>query len=125
MSVEIDFSELIKLATDLGAAPAKAHANIRKAVEVTARNVRDAWREPLRQSTYVPRGAFSVSYDIEMGADGVRAEIGPEIGGSGALVGMLEYGTPTVGPTGYGHRALQLNEEDFQQGLAKALEDSL
>jgi hypothetical protein len=66
-----------------------------------------------------------VSYDVGVGSDGITAEIGPEIGGPGALVGMLEYGTPTTPPTGYGHGALQKNEADFIKGLEIAAGDIL
>jgi hypothetical protein len=120
-----DFSELSKLAADLGEVPAKVTANVKKAVEVTARHVKDDWRDPLKQSERIPRGAQSVSYDVGVGSDGITAEIGPEIGGPGALVGMLEYGTPTTPPTGYGHGALQKNEADFIKGLEIAAGDIL
>jgi hypothetical protein len=120
-----DFSELSKLAADLGEVPAKVTANAKKAVEVTARHVKDDWRDPLKQSERIPRGAQSVSYDVGVGPDGITAEIGPEVGGPGALVGMLEYGTPTTPPTGYGHGALQKNEADFIKGLEIAAGDIL
>lgn len=125
MSIKFDTSELSALAADLGDVPAKVRTNVRKAVEVTARNVKDSWKEPLSGSQSVPGGARSISYDITSGVEGVTAEIGPEIGGPGALVGMLEYGTPTSGPTGYGHAALQQNEDDFQKGLEIAIGEIL
>ena len=125
MSINFDFSEIDALAADLGEVPARTRKNIRTAVEVTARHVKESWREPLSGSGSVPGGARSISYDIKSSSDGVEAEIGPEIGGPGALVGMLEYGTPAVGPTGYGHAALQRNQKDFMDGLAKAAEIDL
>ena len=120
-----DFSELSKLAADLGEVPAKVQRNARIAVEVTARHVKDDWRDPLSQSEFIPRGAQSVSYDLSVGTEGISAEIGPVIGGPGALVGILEYGTPTTPPTGYGHAALQKNEADFIKGLQIAAGDIL
>lgn len=124
--ISIDFSDLNKLAADLSDAPVKAVPFIRKAVEVTARNVKEDWREPLQGSAMVPRGAASISYDMKLDSDGsIGAEIGPELKGQGPIVGMLEYGTPTTGPTGYGHAALQKNEADFEKGLGDALRDAL
>jgi hypothetical protein len=125
-----DFSELSKLAADLGEIPAKTHTNVRKAVEVTARHVKDDWRDPLSQSEMIPRGAVTVSYDIATDSEGVTAEVGPTVRGRGShwlggLIGALEYGTPTTPPTGYGHAALQKNEDDFEKGLAEALKDIL
>jgi hypothetical protein len=125
VSINFDFSEIDKLAADLGEVPAKIRPNVRKAVEVTARHVKDDWRVPVSGSQSVPGGARTISYDVTSGPDGAEAEIGPEIGGPGALVGMLEYGTPTVGPTGYGHAALQKNEDDFVKGLEIASEIEL
>jgi hypothetical protein len=125
-----DFSELSKLAADLGAVPAKVTVNAKKAVEVTARHVKDDWRDPLSQSEMIPRGAFTVSYDITTDSEGVTAEIGPTVRGKGShwlggLIGTLEYGTPTTPPTGYGHAALQKNEADFIRGLEIAAGDIL
>lgn len=125
MSINADFSELTKLAADLSAAGPKVIPFVRKAVEVTARNVKEAWQEPLKGSGWVPGGPASISYDITGGKDEVGAEIGPELTGQGPIVGMLEYGTPTAGPTGFGHAALQKNERDFVEGLSKALADGL
>lgn len=125
-----DFSELNKLAADLGQVPAKVRGNVRKSLEVTARHVKDDWREPLKQSSSIPQGAYTVSYDVEVTAEGVTAEIGPEARGRGShwvggLVGALEYGTPTTPPTGYGHEALRKNQADFVKGLEIAAGDIL
>lgn len=125
MSINADFSEITKLAADLSSAGAKVVPFVRKAVEVTARNVKEDWQEPLKGSATVPGGAASISYDLKVGADGVEAEVGPELKGQGPIVGMLEYGTPNTGPTGYGAAALQKNERDFVEGLSKALGDAL
>lgn len=125
MSINFDFSELDKLAADLGDVSRKIRPNVVKALTVTARNVKDAWREPLKGSAQVPGGDRTISYDVTVTADGVEAEVGPELGGIGAIVGMLEYGTPSTGPTGYGHAALQRNEADFIKGLQIAAEIDL
>lgn len=121
----IDFSELNKLVADIAAVPKHVGKFTRAAVEVTARHVKDDWRAPLKGSASIPWGAASVTYDIKGDqSGGVSAEIGPELGGQGSIVGMLEYGTPTHGPTGYGHAALQNNVGDFQKGLEIALKDA-
>lgn len=121
MSVEFDFSEVLKLAADIDQVPRNASQNIRKAVEVTARNVRDAWREQLAGSQTVPAGPASVTYDMKGGGGEIVGEIGPELGRTqGPLVGMLEYGTPTTGPRGFGAQALKQNEADFERGISIA-----
>lgn len=132
-SFSVDFSDLDRLAADLGEVASTAGRYVRAAVEVTARHVKDDWRKELASSTMIPRGQYSVSYDITtfqgFGASVIKAEIGPELqgggGGVGGLVGALEYGIPgKAGPTGYGHGALQRNEPDFQHGLDEALKDA-
>lgn len=123
--ISADFSELTKLAADLTAAPGKALPLVRKAIQVTAQHVKEDWREPLKGSATVPGGAASITYDMKTSRDEIGAEIGPALKGQGAIVGMLEYGTPTTGPTGYGHAALQKNEADFVEGLSIALGDAL
>jgi hypothetical protein len=122
--------DLTSLAADLSDAPRKAARNVRKAVEVTARYVRDDWREPLKGSQYVPAGAYSVTYDVTGGAglrgDAIVAEIGPELARNQAsIVGILEMGTPTTGPRGFGLAALQKNQGDFERGLAIAIEEAI
>lgn len=137
----VDFSELDELVADLRGVPFESGENLRKAVEVSARNVRDSWREKLHGSRSVPRGPRSVTYDMtanesylrqallgNAGASEVVAEIGPEIGvpgGQGAIVGMLEYGTPTTAPRGFGLESLRENEEDFERGVRMAVDAAM
>jgi hypothetical protein len=77
----------------------------------------------------LPGGARTISYDIDPLDDepGIIAEIGPKTGkhDQGPIVGILEYGTPTTAPRGYGHEALRENEEDFERGIAKAVDDTM
>jgi len=127
--VHIDFSELDTLVADFGKAMKAAPVNVAKAVEVTARHVKDDWREPVSGSEYIGAGASAITYDMK-GAAGltgsaISAEIGPELRGQGPLVGMLEYGTPNTGPRGYGLEALRKNQDDFERGIGKAVEDVL
>lgn len=133
----VDFTELTELAADLSAVPFESGENIVKAVEVGAVNVRDSWRDKLKGSETVPRGARSVTYDMTAGdapagalpgstaAREVGAEIGPQLGDQGAIVGMLEYGTPTTGPRGFGLESLRENEEDFERGIAMAVDAAM
>ena len=128
---EFDFSEITKLVADLEDAPDIAAEDIAKALHVTAGKVRDDWRESWEGSEHVPAGAASITYDLQgvasalLGRSVMEAEIGPEIGrAAGPLVGMLEYGTPTTGPRGYGAEALRKNEADFIEGIQKAAGDA-
>lgn len=124
----IDFSALDKLAADLGEVPKNAGENVRKATEVSARKVKDEWRGKLRGARYLPAASRAINYDLKGGnairGSQIEAEIGADLGGQGSLVGIVEYGSPTLAPRGYGLKALEDTAEDFQHGLEKALEDA-
>lgn len=124
-----DFSEILQLAADLSGAPSKANRNIRKAIEVTARNVRDDWRQGAevgRGDGYSGRYASSIFYDINFPGGAIEAEVGPELGRPGGSAGFLEdaNGGVTASPQHAGRDALEANEEDFVRGLEIALFDA-
>jgi hypothetical protein len=145
-SFDIDFPELNRLAADLGEVPEKAGPFIRKAVEVTARNVRDDWRANARGLRHAPAFPYSITYDIGAGYDQsivqavssvisgaissarsttITAEIGPDKArAQGALGNLIEFGSVHNSPQGLGHAALQRNEGDLQKGLEIALKDA-
>lgn len=125
-----DFSELRELAADLTRVPDAANRNIRKAVEVTARHVRDDWRQGAevgRGDGYTERYASSIFYDIELGPGEISAEVGPELGRPGGSAGFLEDagGDVQAAPQHAGRDALEANEPDFERGLEIAIFDAL
>lgn len=123
MSIEFDFTELTAFDATLGDVPRQTHENIAKAVEVTARGIKDDWRNVSRGlSGRHARGyPFAVSYDIEKVGDGVLAEIGPEQEGQGKF-GFLEEGVASQGtsPQHAARLALKANQDDFIRGILKA-----
>jgi hypothetical protein len=129
--VSFDFSEINTLTADLTKAPVDVLPKIRQALEVTARHIKDDWRDDWQGSSTVPAGAYAITYDIQgaasllSGKSAMSAEIGPELKGQGAIVGMLEYGTPNTGPRGFGAAALKKNEPDFVKGIGLATEGVL
>lgn len=130
MDVDFDFSELDQLAADLGEAAKNVGPFVRKAVEVTARNVRDDWRENAKGMDHAPAFPFSITYDLigfqGFGATALNAEIGPDKDRKqGALGNLIEYGSRNNPPQGLGHGALQRNEADFERGIEKAIDDAL
>lgn len=121
-------NDLDGLIRDLGAAPAKALPNIRKAVEVSSRLMKDEWRsEAESANSNRARGyPYSITYDIFNTIGGVRGEIGPHLGGQGSL-GILEESPGGVRSTPQRNwrKPFKKVAKDFEDGLAKALEDSL
>ena len=125
-----DFSELYELAADLTHVPDTANRNIKKAVEVTARHIKDDWRqgaEVSRGGGFSENYSSSIFYDVKVGAGEIGAEIGPELGRPGGSAGFLEEGGPGVksAPQHAGRDAVEANEEDFLQGLEIAIFDAL
>jgi hypothetical protein len=122
--IEFNLDELHELTADLTHAPKLALENVRKALEVTARHVKDDWRDKLKGSENLPAAAASVSYEFKgigtVFGSALSCEIGPTLTGQGPLAGMIEYGTPTVSPRGYGLAALQQTQADFVKGINEA-----
>lgn len=144
---EVDNSDLSKLAMDLGRAPRAAGPFLAKAIEVTARNVKDTAKKNATGMAHAPAFPYSIGYDIGVGYDQtfgqstgsviagaiasaessvLRAEIGPDKGrAQGALGNLIEYGSVNNPPQGIMHGALQANEADFAKGVDKAIDDAL
>lgn len=103
MSADFDFSELDRLAADLGTVPAKTGPKIRQALEVTSRHVKDAWRDKLKGSISFKHLPGAVSYDVTtfqgFGASVFKSEIGfDKDKPQGALGTFSEFGKPNQPP---------------------------
>lgn len=126
MSAAFDFSELDQLAADLGSIANGDGALVRKAVQVSAQRVRDAWNARLRGSSSFRGGR--VSYELRGGnairGSTITAEVAPRLGGRGSLVWVPEFGSLRTAPRGYGRTSLQENEDDFVRGLSQAVADA-
>ncbi|MGF3055612.1 hypothetical protein [Microbacterium sp. YY-01] len=126
--MEFDFSEVDELIADLGAAEGKMAMNVAKAVEVTARHVKDGWQEKAAR-TGLTDYASTVDYDVEHHERGVEAEIGPNLSRrpAHAPFGLVERGGSGVfsAPQHAGRDALEDAKTDFVQGILKAGTDAL
>lgn len=122
--------DLNSLARDLGEVPKATAPFIRKAIEVTARHVKDDWKKNATGASHLFPAPPSVTYDMK-GGEGIRggsveAEVGPEKGRKQSrFLGIVEDGAPTTPPKKYGQRALDSNVEDFEQGIQRAIDDGL
>lgn len=135
--------DLSHLAADLSAAPREAWPFIGKAVEVTARGIKDDWAENLggsrNQGSAFRHVGRSVDYTVglsgaslvrsalgQSGGTAVEAEIGPNLARSqGAMAGWFEEGQSNIPALHPGEKAMRDNEADFERGLARAVEDGL
>lgn len=122
MSAE-DFTKLVR---DLGTVPDNAGDNLAKAVEVSARNIKDDWKGKLEGANSLPHGSRTITYDTTRTRRARSAEIGAERGRSQArFVKIVETGAPTLGARGYGAGALRSEEPGFERGCQIAVDDAL
>lgn len=126
MSIEYDFSDLMKLAADLGKVPADVAPNVKKAVQVTALKVKKDWSAEAKRSGLAGYAA-SVDFDLKESRSGVEAEIGPNLGRNQGSFGFVEDGGGGVksAPQHAGRNASRKNEADFVTGLEKAIGEIL
>jgi hypothetical protein len=137
-------SSLDRLAADLGEASINIIPFVKKAVEVTARHVKDDWRaEATRKSGEAfKRYPLSIDYEMKLDTDGeIGADVGPNLGTHGVLTrsvgrssirggiaaawGVLETGGIRGIPAQEaGPRALHKNQADFEHGILEASKDS-
>lgn len=120
-----DFAEFRQLAADLSQAPEESRPFIRKALQVTARNIKDHWRQGANRSG-LHRYAYDITYETSEKATMIEAEIGPTIGDSGSF-GFVEDagGDVRSAPQHAGRDAKEANEDDFKDGLELAIYDGL
>ena len=125
-----DFGAVDQLVVDLDTAADGTGDFLRKAVEVASINIKQAWQEPLKGSPTLPVLAYAVTYDIDVAVFGLGSGIKSEIGfdksrAQGPLGNISEYGTPSIPGRGFGIRALEQNQGDFQRGIERAVDDAL
>lgn len=126
MAVSSDFSELTRLAADLGEVADDAGPNIRTAVVVTSLKVKKDWQEPLKGSRTLPALPYALGFDVTSDGHEIHSEIGfDKARNQGPLGNISEYGSPSITGRGFGIAAIEANQEDFVHGLdlaTKALE---
>jgi hypothetical protein len=127
MSFSVEIVGLDKLQAVIKNADRNIYPNVRKAVEVTSRNVKDEAKRNAREvlGEHVRHQPSTYQYEIErLGPGVVEGRIGPVKGWKQAAI-PLEYGTPFTPPKPALGPALEANIEDFIHGLNLAVEDSL
>jgi len=130
VSADFDFSEIDRLAADLGTVPEKSGPKIRQALEVTSRHIKDSWKSKLKGSISFKHLPGAVSYDVTtfqgFGASVFESEIGfDKSRPQGALGNISEFGTSKTAPSGFGHASLEENQGDFEKGLDIAIAQAL
>lgn len=125
MSFSIEITGLDRVILDLAEIDNHAKANITKAVEVTARHIKDdakkAAKEIFGSDSSVRHQASTYQYEMKHPANRVvEAWIGPAKGWKQAAI-PLEYGTPHTAPKPVLEPALEGNRADLLKGVSIAL----
>ncbi|MFD2757102.1 hypothetical protein [Gulosibacter faecalis] len=123
--IEFDHSEVQKLRANLSAVGPRVAVNARKAVEVTARRVKDSARDRTRGMKYLGGVPAAIDYDMLGSLDGIRAEVGFNKRGQGKLGNIIEYGSRYFPARGQLTAALYDNEADFVKGIMQAVDESM
>src|SRR6218665_3435086 len=86
-------SDLDGLIRDLSNAPAAVRKFVPKALEVTARNMKDSWRDAAEgpSGSHASRYPYAIDYDVSQPSGSrFEAEIGPSLGRGQGSLGLLE-----------------------------------
>ncbi|MDY4677590.1 MAG: hypothetical protein SO360_01820 [Bifidobacterium tsurumiense] len=108
--MNIDASQLHKLAERLTSAPARKQAKIVAAVNHGALNVKNAIKSDLSTSKDKGFRHIPIRYEAKVKGTSVEADIAPTKGGAGNLANLAFFGTSRGGGT---HRFYEHAEEEF------------
>lgn len=110
---DINFSQVSKLATDLGRGNSAMVTGARKILEVGSTKIKKDMATEIGKSPHFKGVAPAVSYDIK----GLSSEIGPVQGkAAGSLAFIAAYGTATTGPS-WDHTAALHREAPVMERL--------
>lgn len=123
-----DVSQLRAFAVELDAVPDSVVRKIRPVVSKGALNIRDQMRAEMSRSRSFGQIAPTINYDLNVQADGMEAEIGPDKRRRAARLANIAYfggarggGGTVPDPRG----ALEAEVPRFESALGKLLEDVL
>lgn len=137
--VSIDFSELDKLAADLGHAEGEIDKPLKSALAFAAQNVKKDAQTAVFGDQFFKGAGSAISYDVTVKSGEVDAEVGYDKGrGGGALGNLREFGAPDahafgnpfaatvpLAPHNDLQNALGREQADFEHGIDLAVDDAL
>ena len=152
--MQIDTTEIDRLAADLGDVGALAGPFINSAIQYTSKNISEAAQKKVSKRKLFSVAAGAIDYEVAVfrgfGASVLKSEIGYDKDKpAGALGNLLEFGAPNakahmlvkrdgkwiavpvpgdrarpVTPGNELATSMKENEDDFEKGLSKALADA-
>lgn len=134
--IRFDFTDLNRLAADLGRVSAEIEPFVKSALNVTSLKIKRAAQEKVGRRKHFRHAARAITFDVESRRGGFFSEIGYEkdkIYGSGKwrtpgnLGNILEFGAPdapnALTPGNELATSLRENEADFIYGIERAEAD--
>lgn len=122
----IEVFGLEAVVADLEGAPVRLIANLRVAVQINCKKVRDDARSRITGRKYLPAYPYSITYETAYGPDSVEGEIGPEWNRSqGPLGNLIEFGSVHNAPIPHLGPALDANADDLLTGVEIAVQQAL
>jgi len=121
--IEIDTTDLMRLADDLRAAGRSVGNAVAPVIKKGAQNIKTQMVDELAASTHFKGIAGSVSYDFKADASGIEAVIGPDKDRhGGALANIAYFGTPRGGGTVPDpQRAMEAEAPNLERAIADVL----
>jgi len=120
------YGEFEAFAADLAAAPERLAELLPPVVSKGALNVKNDWRANASGNAHAPHYPASITYDMDVRAEAVEAEIGPDKDlPQGPLGNILEFGTSKNPPHNDGGRALAVEEPKFIAACEAVAEQAL
>lgn len=129
--ISFDLSDLTHCIADLGLVSAETVPNARKALEVTARGMKEDWRSRAEGvfDDHLRAFPYAIDYDVVSNpfSKSITAIIGPDLNRNQGGFGAVEESSGNWRSRPYHLRDLvvKANIKDFESGLTKAVSDGL
>lgn len=124
--INVDTSEVRKLAADIARMPRESLVKARPVVQKGALNIKNEMREQASGHPTFPAFPSSITYDTEINASGIEAEIGPDKNKTqGALGNILYFGTSKNGPVLDINGPMEAEAPRFERALGLMAENLL
>lgn len=127
--ISFDFSELNRLAADLGRVADGIEPFLKSALNVSSLKIKRAAQSKVSKRRHFKQAARAITFDVESRRGGFFSEIGYDKSrGAAALLGnLVEFGAPdspnALTPGNELQSSLHDNEADFVYGIERAVDD--
>lgn len=123
----IEASEVNQLAAALGEVASSAGLYVRDAMQTTAIDITNEWRDAASGLASLPAYGRSIGYDFAgfqgFGSTVLRCDIGPDKNRrQGSFGAIVENGSPTSAPHKFGENILDAHSDQYEELLIAALE---